>query len=124
MKRVQAMRSRAQAGTRREKCLRLLTGDEAAAVLHALLAAHPHLVPDALRAANVLLATVSFTALAQQVFDAVVELGLDDFDAGPRVTGYVEPSEAVWVAIERAVAPCDAGAPASNCVAVESKQAC
>jgi hypothetical protein len=30
---------------------------------------------------------------------------LDDFDAAPRVTGYVEPSEAARKAIERAVAP-------------------
>jgi ribosomal protein S9 len=39
------------------------------------------------------------------VFDAVVQLDLDDFDAAPRVTGYVEPSEAARKAIERAVAP-------------------
>lgn len=99
------MRSRAEAGTRREKCLQLLTGDEASAVLRELLAAHPHLVPDALKAANALLATTSFTAIAQRVFDSVVELGLDDFDAGPRAAGYVEPSVAAWEAIERAVAP-------------------
>ena len=99
------MRSRPQAGTSREKCLHLLSGDEAAAVLRELLAAHPHLVPDAVRAANALLATVSFSTIAQRVSDAVVQLGLDDFDAGPRATGYVEPSEAAWEAIERAVAP-------------------
>ena len=50
------MRSRAQAGTSREKCLKLLSGDEAAAVLRELVAAHPHLVPDAVSAANALLA--------------------------------------------------------------------
>jgi hypothetical protein len=77
------MRSRAETGTSREKCLQLLTGDEAAAVLGELLAAHPNLVPDAVKAANALLATTSFMAVAQRVFDAVVELGLDDFDAGP-----------------------------------------
>jgi hypothetical protein len=99
------MRSRAAGATRREKCLQFLTGDEASAVLRALLAAHPYLVPDAVKAANGLLTSTSFTAIAQGVFNAVVELGLDDFDAGPRVAGYLEPSEAAWAAIERAVAP-------------------
>ena len=90
---------------RRAKCLQLLTGDEAFEVLRELLAMHPDLVADALRVANALLATTSFPAVAQRVFDAVVELGLDDFDAGPSATGYIEPSEAAWEAIERAVAP-------------------
>lgn len=48
---------------------------------------------------------MSFRTIAQRVFDAVVQLDLDDFNAGPRVTGYVEPSEAAREAIERAVAP-------------------
>jgi hypothetical protein len=47
VKRAPSMRSRAETGTRREKCLQLLTGDEAAAVLRELLAVHPHLVPVA-----------------------------------------------------------------------------
>ena len=42
------------------------------------------LLPDARRAANALLATVSFTDIAKSVFDALVALDLDDLDAGPR----------------------------------------
>ena len=56
VKRSPSMRSRAQAGTSPEKCLHFLSGDEAAAVLRELVAAHPHLVPDAVSAANALLA--------------------------------------------------------------------
>lgn len=85
--------------------LDLLTGDEALAVLSELLSSHPALLPDARRAANALLATVSFTNIAQNVFDALVALDLDDLDAGPRAGGYVEPSEAACEAIEQAVAP-------------------
>lgn len=56
-------------------------------------------------AANALLATVSFTAVANGVFEALRALDLDDLDAGPRAGGYVEPSEAAWVAIENVMAP-------------------
>jgi hypothetical protein len=37
--------------------------------------------------------------------DALLALDLDDLDAGPRASGYVEPSEAAWAAIENVVAP-------------------
>ena len=57
------------------------------------------------RAANALLATVSFTDVAADVFDALLALDLDDLDAGPRAGGYVEPSEAAWNVIEKAVTP-------------------
>ena len=96
-------RPRSKAGTSREKldCLDVLTGDEASAVLRELLSSHPDLIPDARRAANALLATVSFTDIARSVFDALLALDLDDLDAGPRAGGYVEPSEAAWEVIER-----------------------
>jgi hypothetical protein len=74
-------------------------------VLHELLSSQAELIPDARRAANALLASVSFAAVAESILDALVELGLDDLDAGPRAGGYVEPSEAAWEAIEQAVAP-------------------
>ena len=95
-----------KAGTSREKldCLDLLlTGDEALAILRELLSSHPELLPDARRAANALLATVSFTDIAMSVFDALVALDLDDLDEGPRPSGYVEPSEAAWAAIKKVV---------------------
>lgn len=100
-------RSHSKARASREKfdSLDLLTGDEASTVLRALLSSHPDLVPDAKDAADALLATVSFTDIAKHVFDALLALGLDDLDAGPRAGGYIEPSEAAWEAIEKATAP-------------------
>ena len=79
-------RPRSKARTTRAKydCLDVLKGDEAQAVLQELLSAHPDLIPDARRAANILLATVSFADVADTVFDAVQALDLDDLDAGPR----------------------------------------
>jgi hypothetical protein len=75
------------------------------AVLRELLLSHSNLLPDARRAANALLASVSFADVAKSVFDALLTLELDDLDAGPRAGGYVEPSEAAWEAIEKVVAP-------------------
>jgi hypothetical protein len=85
--------------------LDLLTDDEARAVLQELLSAHPALVPDAEHVANALLATVSFSAVAEHVFEAVQALDLDDLDAGSTAGGYVEPSEAAWEAIGNALKP-------------------
>jgi hypothetical protein len=100
-------RPHSKVGTSRETldCLDVLTGDEALAVLRELLSSRPDLRPDARRAANALLATVSFTDIGRSVFDALLALDLDDLDAGPRAGGYVEPSEAAWKAIEEAVTP-------------------
>jgi hypothetical protein len=100
-------RLRSERGTSREHSivLDLLTGDEASAVLRKLVSSHPDLLPDAKRAANELLSTVSFTDIAKCVFDALLALDLDDLDAGPRAGGYVEPSEAAWKAIEQTMTP-------------------
>ena len=49
-------------------CLDLLTGDEALAILRELLSSHPDLLPEGRRAANALLATVSFTDIAKGCF--------------------------------------------------------
>jgi hypothetical protein len=100
-------RPRSKARTSREKldCLDLLTAGEASAVLRELLSSHPDVLADARRAANALLASVTFADVAKSVFDALLALDLDDLDAGPRASGYVEPSEAAWKAIEEAVAP-------------------
>jgi hypothetical protein len=43
-------------------------------VLHALLSSHSELIPDARRAANALLASVSFAAVAKSIVDALVKL--------------------------------------------------
>ena len=95
------------AGRSRTKldCLDVLTGDEGSAVLRHLLSSYPELIPEARQAANELLATVSVTDIARSVFEALIALGLDDLDAGPRAAGYVEPSEAAWAVIENVTAP-------------------
>lgn len=107
MKRHHPGRSRSKARTIRAEydCLDLLTGDEAQAVLQELLSSRPDLIPDARRAANALLATVSFADVADNVFGALQALDLDDLDAGPGAGGYVEPSEAAWEVIKNAVTP-------------------
>lgn len=87
-------------------CLDVLTGDEAQIVLNDLLSSRPDLISDARRAANALLATVSFADVAADVFGALQALDLDDLDAGLRPRGYVEPSEAAWNLIEKVVTPC------------------
>jgi hypothetical protein len=106
-RRRQSPGSRPKGRTTRVKydCLHVLTGNEAQKVLNALLSSRPELISDARRAANALLATVSFADVAADVFGALQALDLDDLDAGPRPGGYVEPSEAAWNAIERVVTP-------------------
>jgi len=86
-------------------CLDVLTGDEAGAVLQALLKAHPDLRSDARRIADGLLETVSLSDVAERVCGDLQALELDDLDAGPHAGGYVEPSEAAWDVIEGVVAP-------------------
>jgi len=93
-------------GTRQQShCLDVLTGEEAGAVLRALLKAHPDLLPDARLAADRLLATISFSDVADMVCAGLQALDLDDLDAGPRASGYVESSEAAWYAIEGVLQP-------------------
>jgi len=106
-RRRQSPVSRSKPRTTRAKhdCLDVLTGDEAQIVLKDLLSSRPDLISDARRAANALLATVSFADVAADVFGALQALDLDDLDAGPRPGGYVEPSEAAWNVIEQGVTP-------------------
>jgi hypothetical protein len=106
-RRRQSSGSRSKPRTARAKydCLDILTGDEAQTVLNELLSSRPDLISDARRAANALLATVSFADVAADVLGALQALDLDDLDAGPRPGGYVEPSEAAWSVIEKVVTP-------------------
>ena len=98
-------RRRLEPAEQKLDCLDLLSGDEGLEVLRELLSSHPDLLPEGRRAANALLATVSFTDIAKSVFDALLALDLEDLDAGPRPGRYVEPSEAAWNAIEQAATP-------------------
>ena len=100
-----ASRSRPHGTRQQYDCLDVLTGEEAGAVLRALLKAHPDLLPDARLAADQLLATVSFSDVAEKVCAGLQALDLDDLDAGPHCSGYVETSEAGWSAIEGVVEP-------------------
>jgi hypothetical protein len=106
-RRRQLPRSRSKPRTARVKydCLNVLTADEAQIVLNELLSSRPDLISDARRAANTLLATVSFADVAADVFGALQALDQDDLDAGPRPGGYVEPSEAAWDVVEKVVTP-------------------
>jgi hypothetical protein len=81
-----ASRSKPRGARGQPSCLDVLTGEEAAAVLHALLEAHPALLPDARQAADNLLATVSFSDVAEKVSAGLQALGLEDLDAGPRAS--------------------------------------
>ena len=74
-------------------------------MLRALLKAHPDLLPDARLAADRLLATISFSEVAEKVCAGLQALDLDDLDAGEHGSGYVEPSEGAWSAIEGVVEP-------------------
>jgi len=98
-------RSKPRTTRAKYNCLDILTGDEARTVLHELLSSRSDLIPDARRAANALLARVSFADVAADVFAALLALDLDDLDAGPRPGGYVEPSEAAREVIEKVVTP-------------------
>ena len=52
-------------------CLDVLNGNEASAVLREILSSHLELIPYARQAANALLATMSFTAIALVGFELV-----------------------------------------------------
>jgi len=73
-------RSKARGIRAQQRGLDLLTSDEARAVLHELLSVYPALVPAAEQIANAMLATVSFSAVADQVVEVIQGLDLDDLD--------------------------------------------
>lgn len=87
--------------------LERLEGDEAHAVLHGLLAAHPDLRPEAEKAARSLLGQVSFESVAEDVEHALRSLDLDDLGsrAGRHREGYTSPTDAAWELLQEAVDP-------------------
>jgi len=84
-----------------------LEPEEAQAVLHRLLTAHPDLRAEAERLAGSLLGETSFEIIACAVADALRSVNLEDLDslAGRHSWGYTEPSEAAWELLQEAVAP-------------------
>jgi len=87
--------------------LNSLRPEEAQAVLHRLLAAHPALGAEAEQIAKSLLGEVSFESVADQVEQTVRALSLHDLNrrAGRHEWGYTEPTEAAWELLGEAVDP-------------------
>ncbi len=84
-----------------------LRREEAQTVLWRLLAAHRELRSEARQIAKSLLSEVAFEWVADEVEEAVRDLGLDELGsrAGKHSWGYTEPSEAAWELLEERVSP-------------------
>lgn len=87
--------------------LERMSGAEAATVLKCLLDLHPELRDEAEAPAGEVLGAVSFLALADEVEAAVLQFDYCDLNAraGRHSWGYVEPAEAAWELLEKAVRP-------------------
>lgn len=84
-----------------------LKPEEAQELLRGLLAAHPALRVEVEQMAQSILAKVSLEGVAEQVEEAVRALDLDDLQgrSGRHAWGYVEPTEAAWEVLGKAVEP-------------------
>jgi hypothetical protein len=90
-----------------DSVLERLEADEARAVLHRLLTAHPDLRTEADQAARLLLSQVSFESVADDVEHALLSLDLDHLGSrgGRHRGGYTSPTEAAWELLQEAVDP-------------------
>jgi len=85
-----------------------LEGTEAKQLLRALLDAHPELQAEVAELADAELAATTVEGVAEEVASALDDLSIEDVwaHAGNGSDGsYVEPAEAGWDVIEKAVAP-------------------
>ena len=84
-----------------------LRPEEAQTVLWRLLSAHRDLQSEAQQIAKSLLSEVEFEWVADEVEEAVRDLGLDELGSRPgeHSCGYTEPSEAAWELLEEYVSP-------------------
>ncbi len=84
-----------------------LKPEEARDVLQRLLDVHRELRAEAQQIAKSLLGEVSFEWVADEVEQAVRDLGLDDLGsrAGKHSWGYTSPTEAAWELLEERVSP-------------------
>jgi len=84
-----------------------LKPDEAEAVLHRLLAAHPRLREEARQMARDLLDEVSFEDVAAEIEWAARQLDLDALNsrAGRHRWGYKDPTDAAWELLDEVVEP-------------------
>jgi hypothetical protein len=85
--------------------LERLTSEEASAVLRRLLDKHPELHAEANQIATDQVTSVSVEEVAEDVFDRVTGVGLDELNsrAGSHSWGYVEPSEAANELLEESI---------------------
>jgi hypothetical protein len=93
--------------THKKKVLARLTPDESAIVLRALLERHPELAAEAEDLATATVRRVDADAVADDVAQAVLDLGIEDLGtrAGRHSWGYVEPTEAAWELLGEALDP-------------------
>jgi hypothetical protein len=84
-----------------------LRPEEAQTVLQHLLAVHRELRSEVQQIAKSLLTEVEVEAVADEVEEAVRDVGLDELGsrAGRHSWGYTEPSEAAWELLEECVSP-------------------
>lgn len=92
---------------KRPSALDKLRPDEAAEVLHALLARHPELATEATSMAEAMIARVSGDDVADAVEEAILALDIDALGdrAGEHSDGYTEPGEAAWELLQEAIDP-------------------
>jgi len=109
-----ARRSSAGASTRSKAAREVravvdaLEGTEAKRLLRALLDAHPELRAEVAELADAELAAATVEGVAEEVASALDHLCVEDIwdHAGSRSDGsYVDPAEASWDVVEKAVAP-------------------
>ena len=95
------------AAPRKTDSLNRLKGDEAVTVLRLLLERHPEMAKDVEALARSVIGDVSIEDVADEVEGALRSLSLDDLNerAGPKASGYVEPTEAAWELVEEEVTP-------------------
>jgi hypothetical protein len=100
-------RKHRSAAPKKKSALDRLKGEEAAALLRALLVRHPDLVKEAEGLAGSVIGDVSIEEVADTVEDDIRALDVEDLNsrAGSHAYGYVEPTEAAWELVEEVVMP-------------------
>lgn len=97
---------RARGASRRGRVVERLMALEAQHVLRRLLAAHPVLRAEAERIARSQLRKVNFETIAKEVELTLSALDLDDLNGHAEDgSGYLEPTEAAWEALEDTLEP-------------------
>ncbi len=95
----------AKSKPRSARTLDRMAPKELATILRALLAKHPELRAEAEQIAVDMIASPSIEDVAEDVYYAVTDLGIDSLHGrtGKQPWGYVKPTEAAWELLEEAV---------------------